>query len=222
MAPTLDEEWALVAQGFGCIAGVDEVGRGCWAGPVVAAAVVLGPDVLVCPRLLEGVDDSKQLTAGQRQRFSAQVHALAQAVGIGAVPAFLIDCIGIADATRLAMQLALLALPCIPDALLIDAVRLPMLAQPQRVLVRGDARSLSIAAASVVAKVARDRYMHEVEANRPVYGFAAHKGYGTAAHYRALRRYGPGAFHRRSFRPIAAYLETGSWPERAGIPDSEE
>lgn len=213
MPPTLDEELAFAAAGRRCVAGVDEVGRGCWAGPVVAAAVVLGPRILSDPGLLAGVNDSKQLTARQRLALAERVRALALGVGLGAVPAFLVDCLGIAAATRLAMQQALLALPCIPDALLIDAVPLPMLRLPQRALIRGDSRCLSISAASVVAKVARDRYMCGVEAASPVYGFAAHKGYGTAAHARALRSHGPGPLHRRSFRPIADFLETGAWPE---------
>jgi ribonuclease HII len=216
MGPTLEEELELARSGYGCIAGIDEAGRGCWAGPVVAGAVVLGPQLLADPSPLAGADDSKRLSASVRERLDALIRAHASGVGVGVVPAFLIDCMGILAATRLAMQLALLALPCAPDALLIDAVRLEMLPQTQRALIRGDARCLSIAAASIVAKVARDRTMRGLDAGLPGYGFALHKGYGTAAHLGALRRHGPSGQHRQSFRPIADFLATGVWPGRRG------
>jgi ribonuclease HII len=171
---------------------------------VVAAAVVLGPEALAHPELLAGVDDSKQMTAAARERGYVRVLALAVGVGVGIVPAFLIDAFGIMRATRLAMVTALLQLPCAPQALLIDAVPLPEVALPQLALIKGDARALSIAAASVVAKVTRDRLMATAALAYPVYGFGAHKGYGTEAHQHALARHGPCLLHRRTFAPILA------------------
>ena len=196
------------------IAGVDEVGRGCWAGPVVAAAVVLPECVLADPSLLAGVDDSKALTARMREELAARILGRAESWGVGAVPAHLIDTHGILAATRLAMQIALLRLERPADALLIDAVRLEGWPCAQQSLIKGDARCLSIAAASVVAKVARDRLMADLGRYAPAYGFAQHKGYGTAAHEHALRVHGPTPQHRRSFRPLADFLATGVWPVR--------
>lgn len=207
MAPGVERELALRAGGLARVAGVDEAGRGCWAGPVVAAAVVLAPAALQRPELLAGVDDSKQLSAAEREAALARITLLAEGVGVGVVPAFLIDAYGIVPATRLAMLAAILQLPCRPDALLIDALPLPELSLPQEALIKGDARCLSIAAASVVAKVARDRLMRTADLAHPGYGFAAHKGYGTAAHQRALRALGPCAIHRRTFQPLLDLAE---------------
>ncbi|GAB4447510.1 MAG: ribonuclease HII [Chloroflexi bacterium OHK40] len=207
MAPTIDHELELLACGVARVAGVDEAGRGCWAGPVVAAAVVLGPELLACPALLAGVNDSKQLTAIERDACYERVLALAEGVGIASVPAFLIDAYGIVPATRLAMVTALLQLPCMPGGLLIDALPLPELPLPQLALVKGDARSLSIAAASVVAKVTRDRLMRTADLAYPLYRFGAHKGYGTAEHQRALLLHGPCPLHRRSFAPLLSLRE---------------
>lgn len=206
MAPDTTHEQELVAQGYTTVAGIDEAGRGCWAGPVVAAAVVLPSYVLDYPEPLHLVNDSKALTAAQREAAYAEIVQLAVAVGSGIVPAYLIDALGIVSATRLAMTVALLALSCRVDALLIDALPLPALSLPQTVLIRGDSRSLSIAAASIVAKVTRDRLMTTAEQVYPGYGFAAHKGYGTAAHQRALHRSGPCALHRMTFRPLLPYV----------------
>jgi ribonuclease HII len=214
MPPTVEEELKLLRAGHRTIAGVDEVGRGCWAGPVVAAAVVLPQVVLEQPELLAGVDDSKALTALQRERLAKLILALADEWAIGATPAHVIDTHGILPATRLAMQVALLQLPRPADALLIDAVRLEGWPCPQQSLIKGDARCLSIAAASIVAKVARDRLMAELGCRAPAYGFEQHKGYGTIVHARALRAYGPSEQHRRSFRPLADFLASGEWPER--------
>lgn len=202
MPPTIEHELELYGRGLDHVAGVDEAGRGCWAGPVVAAAVVLSREALARPELLAGVDDSKQLSAEQRERGYAQVLAAATGVGVGIVPAYLIDAYGILPATRLAMHVAILALPCPAGALLIDALPLPELSLPQLALIRGDSRSLSIAAASVVAKVTRDRLMRSADMALPAYGFAAHKGYGTAAHARALAIHGPSPLHRHSFKPL--------------------
>jgi ribonuclease HII len=215
MPPTTEEELRLRSDGRRRIAGVDEVGRGCWAGPVVAAAVVLPERALLDPELLAGVDDSKQLTAAQRELLADRVTRLADGWAIGAAPPHVVDSHGILAATRLAMQVALLRLERPADALLIDAVRLDGWPCPQVSLIKGDARCLSIAAASIVAKVARDRLMAALGRAHPAYGFEAHKGYGTPTHYRALRAHGPTHLHRRTFRPIADYLATGAWPERA-------
>ena len=214
MAPTVEEELRLYDAGHRRIAGVDEVGRGCWAGPVVAAAVVLPPAVLAAPALLAGVDDSKALAAARREQLAERILALADDWGLGVVPAHVIDTHGILAATRLAMQVALLRLEQPADALLIDAVRLEGWPCAQQSLIKGDARCLSIAAASIVAKVARDRLMADLGRHAPAYGFAQHKGYGTAAHEHALRAYGPTLQHRRSFRPLADFLATGVWPIR--------
>lgn len=214
MPPTIDEELKLWGAGNRRVAGVDEVGRGCWAGPVVAAAVILPESVLARPDLLAGVDDSKALTPAQREQLARRILELAEAWGVGAAPAHVVDSHGILPATRLAMQVALLRLARPADALLIDAVQLAGWPCPQRSLIKGDVRCLSIAAASIVAKVARDRMMVDLGRHAPAYGFEHHKGYGTAEHERALRRYGPTQQHRRSFRPLADFLTTGAWPER--------
>lgn len=202
MTPTTEHEQILHQRGFARLAGIDEAGRGCWAGPVVAAAVVLAPAALDSPAILAGVNDSKQMSAAARDRSADRIRAHALGIGVGVVPAFMIDAYGIVPATRLAMTMALLALPYPADALLIDALPLPDLALPQEVLIKGDARCLSIAAASVVAKVARDRLMQTAHLAFPAYGFAAHKGYGTAEHQRALIRHGMCALHRRTFKPM--------------------
>jgi ribonuclease HII len=173
---------------------------------VVAAAVMLAPATLDNPALLAGVNDSKQLSAAARERGYDLILRWAVGVGVGIVPAFLIDAHGILPATRLAMMIALLTLPCPVDALVIDALRLPDLPLPQEALIKGDARCLSIAAASVVAKVTRDHLMQTAQLAFPVYGFAAHKGYGTAEHQRALGIYGPCALHRRTFKPLLDLL----------------
>lgn len=214
MPPTTIEEQALFDAGCRSIAGVDEAGRGCWAGPVVAAAVVLPPPVLEAPELLDGVDDSKALSRNARNELFDRITTIAAGWGVGVVPAHIIDTHGILEATRLAMQVAVLRLPILPDALLIDAVRLNWPGE-QRSIIKGDARCLSIAAASVLAKVTRDRIMAGFCRHTPDYGFAQHKGYGTDAHYRALQRYGPCSQHRRTFRPIADFLATGVWPTRS-------
>jgi ribonuclease HII len=182
---------------------------------VVAAAVVLPEAALAAPQLLEGVDDSKALTARRREQLCERILAVADGWGVGLVPAHVVDTHGILAATRLAMQIALLRLAQPADALLVDAVRLEGWPCPQRALIKGDATSLSIAAASIIAKVARDRLMVALSRQLPEYGFAAHKGYGTATHERALHTYGPSHQHRRTFRPLADYLASGEWPERA-------
>jgi ribonuclease HII len=212
MSPTTDEELRFVASGLPLVAGIDEAGRGCWAGPVVAAAVILPPDLLADPQALNGVDDSKVLSPLRREAFFEQITTCALGWGVGIVPAHIIDTHGIMEATRAAMQIALLRLPVMPHALLIDAVTLSGWPCPQLALVRGDSRCLSIAAASVIAKVTRDRLMERLDSALPGYGFSTHKGYGTAAHEQALQHRGPSVQHRRTFRPLAQFLTDGVWP----------
>lgn len=199
--PTLAEEMAFWRQGCQNVAGLDEAGRGAWAGPVVAAAVILPPDPKSLRRQLMGVRDSKTLTPEQREALFPEILRIARAVGIGMAGPEEIDALGIVPATRLAMLRALEALSVPPEALIVDALALPVLL-PQRVLVRADARCLSVAAASIVAKVTRDRWMVEMDSIYPGYGFARHKGYGTPAHRQALRAHGPSPIHRRSFAPV--------------------
>lgn len=202
MAPNLEAERRLWALGYFYVAGLDEAGRGPWAGPVVAAAVVLPPARADLAEALAGVDDSKRLSPETRARLYDRIHAVALAIGVGIASAAEIDRIGIVPATRLAMRRALDALPRTPDYLLLDHIRLPEVNIPQESFTRGDARVLSIAAASIVAKVTRDRIMEELDARYPGYGFAQHKGYGTAAHREALRRLGPSPVHRRTWAPV--------------------
>jgi ribonuclease HII len=197
-------EAELWSDGYRAIAGVDEVGRGPWAGPVVAAAVILRPDPDALAPLLGQVDDSKRLAPRQRERLFGPIQQLALATGVGRVEASAIDRVGIAAATRQAMRQALAALAVQPDFVLLDYLTLPDLPLPQRGVPHGDALSLSIAAASIIAKVTRDRWMTEQEAIYPGYGFARHKGYGTTGHHAALVRLGPCALHRLSFAPVAA------------------
>jgi ribonuclease HII len=196
-------ERRLRAQGYRIIAGVDEVGRGCLFGPVVAAAVVLPEDVRKLKKL--GLRDSKQLTEVTRQELDAMVRSMAIAVCIAEVDAATIDSVNIYQASRLAMLRAVEGLGCAPDHLLIDAMRLDH-ACAQTKLIYGDSLSLSIAAASVVAKVYRDALMVACDVEHPQYGFASHKGYATARHRKALMEHGVHEHHRRSFAPVAAVL----------------
>jgi ribonuclease HII len=190
-------ERAAWRSGLKQVAGVDEAGRGPLAGPVVAAAVILDRD-----RRVKGVDDSKRLTPAQRERLFEQILERAPGLGIGIVDPQTIDRVNILEATRLAMYEALGKLAPRPDLVLIDALRLPALAVSQKPLVKGDRRSASIAAASIVAKVTRDRLMLEADARFPEYGFARHKGYPTPEHLAALRKHGPCPIHRRTFHGV--------------------
>jgi ribonuclease HII len=187
-----------------CIAGLDEAGRGAWAGPVVAAAVVLPLQNTDLEKRLEGVRDSKKMTPSQRSAWSESIHEVSLCVGIGQTTSHELDGMGMIAATRLAMNRALVDLDTVPNHLLIDYLALPSVHIPQTVLKFGDSISLSIAAASVVAKVARDNIMIAMEETHPGYGFAAHKGYGTPQHQIALQALGPCPQHRRSFSPVAA------------------
>jgi len=198
--PTFDQEHALQDRGYRLVAGVDEVGRGALAGPVMAAAVILplGSDF----PWLKLVRDSKQLSPRQRERVFDLVRSAGIPFGLGSVPHATIDRVGIVRATRMAMAEAVQALPSRPDFLLIDALSLPDVELPQKGIVRGDQLSFSIACASIVAKVSRDRQMTELDGVYPGYGLARHKGYGTRQHLQCLGRLGPCAIHRRSFAPV--------------------
>ena len=179
----------------GLIAGVDEAGRGPLAGPVVAAAVILYPGAEIL-----GINDSKQRSEKKREALYPEIIEKSMAVGVGIVSAGRIDEINILQATYEAMRKAVGALCFRPDLLLVDAVTIPGLEGIRQVpIIKGDAKSLSIGAASIVAKVTRDRMMREMDTLYPEYGFAGHKGYGTAAHIEALRQFGPCPIHRRSF-----------------------
>jgi ribonuclease HII len=204
--PDLRYEHLLYNEGLTIIAGLDEAGRGAWAGPVAAGAVILPLERLDLPAALEGVRDSKMCTARERERLDQVVRHVAVGVGVGMAAVGEIDGLGIAPATRLAMRRALEALPLSPQALLIDYVRLHEVNLPQRSIVKGDQLSCSIAAASIVAKVARDRLMAELDDEYPGYGLARHKGYGTAQHQAALDELGPCSLHRCSFSPIRERL----------------
>lgn len=179
---------------LGILCGIDEVGRGPLAGPVVAGAVILPKD---CQILY--LNDSKKLTARRRELLYDEIMEKAVAVGIGVISQEVIDDINILQATYEAMRQAVGKLSVCPDILLNDAVTIPGLPQKQVPIIKGDAKSLSIAAASVVAKVTRDRMMEALDAKYPEYGFASNKGYGSAAHMAALREYGPCPLHRRTF-----------------------
>jgi ribonuclease HII len=195
-------ERAAWRRGLERVAGVDEAGRGPLAGPVVAAAVVLFPG-----RTIPGVDDSKRLTAEERVEAFARIEGRAMAIAVGVVDAETIDRVNILEATRLAMNQALVALTVLPDLVLTDWVALAGLPFPQRNLVRGDQRSATIAAASIVAKVTRDRLMEEADRAFPEYGFGRHKGYATEEHRRTLAEFGPCPLHRRCFRGVLPTAE---------------
>ena len=192
------------------VAGVDEAGRGPWAGPVVAAAVVFLHEPPA--GLIAGLDDSKKLAPGRRSELAEALHALAEAQGcalaIGQASVAEVDRLNVLAAAMLAMQRALERLPLRPAMALIDGNRVPEAAPcPTRALVKGDARALSIAAASIIAKVARDAIMADLDVRHPGYGWARNAGYGTAEHAAALDRLGVTSEHRRSFAPVAARLQ---------------
>ena len=182
--------------GFVHVAGVDEVGRGCLAGPVVAAAVVLHPE-----KHIPGVCDSKLVPAAERERICERIMRLAIAWAVAAAEPTEIDLVNIHQASLRAMQRAVLALAPLPDIVLVDAFRIPELPMAQRGVLHGDRRCSAIAAASIVAKVTRDRQMLDLHGRDPRYGFDRHKGYATADHLDAVARFGYSDVHRRSFRP---------------------
>ncbi len=198
--PTFAEEKLLFQQGYQFVAGVDEVGRGCLAGPVVAAAVIL--PLKIKSRWLKQVRDSKLLDAPKREELSYFICGEAVAFGIGTIENTVIDTKGIVFATYAAMKMAIKQLIPAPEALLIDYLVLPDIKLPQKGVTDGDSLCLSIACASIVAKVNRDHLMVELDRTYPGYGLAEHKGYGTAEHMRCLSEKGPCPIHRRSFRPV--------------------
>jgi ribonuclease HII len=209
--PTRRPDLALERKYGGLIAGVDEAGRGPWAGPVVAAAVIF------TAKPPAGVHDSKQLSAGAREALFPKIQAAAH-IGIGILEVEAIDELNIYHATHAAMCEAVKNLTCAPSAVLVDGNRYPKFDMPAEALVGGDALSISIAAASIIAKVTRDRIMHGLAGGFPLYGWERNKGYGTQEHATALKRYGVTCHHRRSFRPIweRALLEDGQLSPETG------
>jgi ribonuclease HII len=201
-APDFRFEIALWQQGYRRIAGIDEAGRGALAGPVSAAALVFPPN----PDLsldLQGVRDSKQMTPAERSTWAGRLVRLCLAWGVGFASAQEIDELGILPATHLAMRRAVERLGLQADHLLVDYLQLPEVPLPQTPLVKGDARSLSIAAASILAKTQRDALLCQLDQQYPGYGLAQHKGYGTLAHRLALEHLGPSPIHRLSFKPLS-------------------
>lgn len=198
--PNFTFESQGLRDGHTLICGIDEAGRGPWAGPVVASAVILDPK-----NIPQGLNDSKKLNEAKREALFDPIRYSSK-VGIGIVCAAEIDEINILQATFLAMQRAFEQLVIKPDLALIDGNKSPNLICKTQTIIGGDAKSLSIAAASIIAKVTRDRVMHQLDQTYPHYGFGKHKGYGTAAHAAALAIHGPCAEHRKSFKPIALIL----------------
>jgi len=196
--PDLSFEQVLWKAGLTSVAGIDEAGRGALAGPVAAAAVILPPEQKIRLRL-KGVRDSKQLTPIQREKMRERILQYAAAWGVGFASSAEIDQLGILPATRLAACRALEAMILLPSHILLDYILLPDVFTPQTALVKGDCRSLSIAAASILAKTSRDALMRELDLVYPGYGFARHKGYGTTAHRQAIRQLGVSPVHRHSF-----------------------
>jgi ribonuclease HII len=199
--PGLSFEEDCWRRGFTFVAGLDEAGRGAWAGPVMAGAVILPARQDIGDTLL-GVYDSKLMTPAQRERWAGRIKDQALAWGVGSASSEEVDALGILPATRLAMLRAVEALTQPAQHLLIDAVRLPHCLLPQQSMFKGETHSLSIAAASVLAKTTRDAWMREMEEVYPGYGFARHKGYGTAFHHQMLKQLGVSAIHRKTFAPV--------------------
>jgi ribonuclease HII len=198
---SLAEEKAARNKGYSYIAGIDEVGRGPLAGPVVAAAVIL-PLKIKRATWLDDIRDSKLLSASQRERLYDRIKEISISYGVGMISSQTIDIQGIAKATRMAMKQAVEVLIPQPDFLLIDYVKLPEVSLPQKGVVEGDSICFSIACASIIAKVTRDRLMIELDTVYPGYGLAKHKGYGTKKHLECLQQLGPCPIHRRSFQPV--------------------
>lgn len=204
--PHIEFEKQLWEDGIQIVAGLDEAGRGAWAGPVYAAAVVLPNDERICD-LLEGVRDSKRMTARQRQRWENCIKSASIAWSVASASNEEIDEIGIVPATCLAMQRAISDISNPPGYLLVDYINIQDCSSPQLSIPKGDCQSLSIAAASVLAKVSRDAFMVELDRQYPAYGFARHKGYGTKMHRESLQEKGPCSVHRRTFHPVSDYYD---------------
>lgn len=203
--PSFKEENVLRGQGYRIIAGVDEAGRGALMGPVVAAAVIL-PDAIRA-RWKSKVRDSKQLTREEREELYGYIQEVSLSVGTGQTSNEVIDSVGIAKATRLAMVAAIGQLNPEPQYILIDYFNLPETSLPNRGVVDGDSLCFSIACASIIAKVTRDRLVVKMDEEYPGYGFAEHKGYSTSSHLECLRQKGPCPLHRRSFTPVREVME---------------
>lgn len=200
--PDLQYEKEILDSGAHWIAGLDEAGRGAWAGPIFAGAVILPLHLTELDQTLQGVRDSKLMSAQQRDHWFQVVKQTALSWAVGAATHTEVDQLGVVPATHLAMERALHRLQLYPDHLLIDHINLPGFPQPQTTITHGDALSLSIAAASVLAKVSRDRIMVDYEKHYPGYGFGRHKGYGTREHRFCLSRLGPSPIHRRTYGPV--------------------
>src|SRR3989339_1213107 len=198
-----DDRYRL--KGFQSVAGVDEAGRGPWAGPVVAAAVILPAEARI-----EGLNDSKKLTEFSREKIFNLINERALAVGVAVVGQEVIDSVNILQATYTAMRQALDKLALVPDLVLVDGWPLPGIRFKQENIIGGDAKSASIAAASVIAKVTRDGIMRDISLKYPQYDFARHKGYGTKRHKEALEKYGPCPVHRKSFSPVRELVSRGA------------
>ncbi len=215
IVPTWENERKLYAKGCSLVAGVDEAGRGAWAGPLVAGAVIFPCAAVLAANLgdadslsarLSTLRDSKMLSECAREELLNIISSTALAVGVGIVSSVLVDVIGLGAANRLAMARAVRDLGIWPDYLLIDAFRLPSIRVPQLPIIKGDAYCMSIAAASIVAKVTRDRIMYHQDTLCPGYSFGQHKGYGTPHHVEALFKLGVSSQHRHSYAPIKALL----------------
>ena len=204
--PNLDIEQDVRSVQYKYIAGVDEVGRGPLAGPVVSAAVVLPDDLVGDEDWLSVINDSKKLSESKRQMAYEIINRQAVSVAVGITNASTIDSVGILPATISSMFTALRGLEVSPDFVLIDFIPLKDCEYPYRTVVKGDTKSYSISAASIIAKVTRDELMKEADEQYPGYGFSGHKGYGTAKHLDAIKRLGPCEIHRRSFAPIKNYV----------------
>ncbi|WP_188205788.1 ribonuclease HII [Alkalibacillus aidingensis] len=194
-------EYNQQAEGYRAIAGVDEVGRGPLAGPVVAASVILD----INDQSLLGINDSKKLTEEKRAEYFEIIQKQAYSIGVGIVDNRVIDQINIYEASKRAMRLAIENMNLEADFLLLDAMTLPDLKVPQQSIIKGDAKSISIAAASIVAKVTRDRMMKDFSKKYPAFQFGQNMGYGTKPHLEALQQYGPTPYHRKSFNPVSLY-----------------
>ena len=205
--PSTVMERKLTGQGYRFVAGVDEAGRGSWAGPLVAAAVVLVPGLERKPAWCNGVCDSKMIPAEERERLEIAIRRSAAAIGVGIVAPETIDLIGLTAAGNLAFHRALRAMHLTPDYVLVDAFRIPGLSVPQRAIIKGDQLCVSISAASIIAKTYRDRLMSDLDPVYPGYGLAQHKGYGTPEHRQGLLTVGASPIHRHSWQPVVPYVE---------------
>ena len=207
--PSFEIERSLHHDGYNLVAGIDEVGRGPIAGPVYAGAVIFPAKLNPASRWLNSIDDSKKLTQANRETAAKHIYESATAVSIGSSNSIEVDHLGIVEATRLAMTRAIEKLPISPDYLIIDHISLPTSKLPFRSITKGDSKCYSIAAASIVAKVERDRIMVEYNINYPGYKFDLNKGYGTPAHLKQLHILGPCPIHRFSFAPVRLWQTPG-------------